>query len=158
MVKPRPLYGLETIGDDKRILIVEGEMKCEAARRMLDGWHIAVVSWQGGASAVVTADWSPLAGRDCIIWPDADGPGLNAAAAVTIQLRHHGATVQTVGLPADVERGWDLADAEREGWDGERVMAQIDPQPVRELAPDFDFGEPMLQPERENSRIRSAWA
>ena len=77
------------------------------------------------------------------------GPGLNAAAAVTIQLRHHGATVQTVGLPADVERGWDLADAEREGWDGERVMAQIDPQPVRELAPDFDFGEPMLQPERE---------
>ena len=72
MVKPRPLYGLETIGDDKRILIVEGEMKCEAARRMLDGWHIAVVSWQGGASAVVTADWSPLAGRDCIIWPDAE--------------------------------------------------------------------------------------
>lgn len=125
--KPRALYGAELLADGGRILLVEGEPKADAARRML-GDAMTVIAWPGGAKAVQHADWSMLAGRDVVIWPDADAAGIAAAAAITIQLRHHGATVRTVDPPAGVAKGWDLADAEREGWSGEEIMRHIFPQ------------------------------
>ena len=41
-----------------------------------------VTTWPGGAEAFSLADWSPLAGRKVIIWPDADWAGFNAAAQI----------------------------------------------------------------------------
>ena len=104
--KPRSLYGAEEIAGTNQILIVEGEGKADAARRMLADYPITVVAWPGGANAVAHADWSMLAGRYCVIWPDADPIGHTAAAQITIQLRHHGATARTVELPRDVPKGW----------------------------------------------------
>jgi putative DNA primase/helicase len=124
--KPRSLYGAETLTQGGRVLLVEGEPKRDAAWRLV-GDALTVVAWPGGAKAVPYADWSMLAGRDVVIWPDADPAGAEAAAQITIQLRHHGATVTTVKLPADAPKGWDLADAEREGWSGENVLEYIDP-------------------------------
>lgn len=145
--KPRSLYGAELLARGGRILVVEGEPKADAARRLLADFPITVIAWPGGSNAVAHADWPMLADRDVVIWPDADTAGFNAAAQITIQLRHHGATVRTVELP-DVPKGWDLADAEREGWTGEQVMDQIDPQQpepeIEEFEPEpeeqhFDF-------------------
>ena len=133
--KPRSLYGAELLSRDARVLVVEGEPKCDAARRML-GDDVTVIAWPGGAQAVQHADWSMLAGRDVVIWPDADTAGVTAAAAITIQLRHHGATARIVALPDDLPKGWDLADAEREGWSGDAVMRVVDP-PAPEPEPEY---------------------
>lgn len=129
---PRSLYGAELLSHPGRVLVVEGEKKAEAARRMLGGTMI-VVAWPGGAKAIAQADWSLLAGRDCVVWPDADSAGNGAAAQIMIQLRHHGATARTVDVPEGVPPKWDLGDAERDGWTGVDVMRHIDPpEPPRE--------------------------
>lgn len=70
--KPRPLYGLEKLRDGQ-VIVVEGE-KCADALRRASGR--VVVSWAGGTHGVAHADWSPLAGRSVVIWPDADDPGV----------------------------------------------------------------------------------
>jgi putative DNA primase/helicase len=141
MPKPRSLYGAELLKQPGRVLVVEGEKTAEAARRLI-GKSMIVVTWPGGANAVHHADWSLLSGRDVVCWPDADTVGFNAAAAITIQLRHHGATVRTVDVPHEAPKGWDLADAETESWSGERVMRVIDPPaPEPEYEPDYDYGQ-----------------
>lgn len=125
----RPLYGLP-LQDDAPVLVVEGEVKRDAAARLLPTW--SVVSWPGGAQAIGKADWSPLAGREVIMWPDADSPGVEAAASVVNVLRGIAADVRAVIPPEGKEGGWDLADAEREGWTGADVLAHIAPLDLEE--------------------------
>jgi putative DNA primase/helicase len=141
--KPRSLYGAERLAAGGRVLIVEGETSADAARRLV-GDRLTVVTWPGGSQAVHHADWSMLAGRDCVIWPDADPAGITAAASITVQLRHYNATVRTVTVPEDAPKGWDLADAEAEDWDADRVMAVIDPpeqEQEPEYEPDYDYDD-----------------
>lgn len=78
----RPLYGLPDLSTATRpdVWIAEGEKATDALAALLPG--AAVVSWQGGAQAVSKADFSPLAGRDVIVWPDYDEAGINAASDV----------------------------------------------------------------------------
>lgn len=123
---PRPLYGLNRLAahPGRPVLVVEGEPKRDAAQRMLDG-HAVVVSWPNGAEGVGKADWRPLRGRDVAVWPDADPVGRAAAAAVVKALRAVAASARTVAPPDGVPAGWDLADAEREGWTGDRVWEHV---------------------------------
>lgn len=78
----RPLYGLLDLlaHTDKQVLVVEGEKCKDAAAGALDG-RVIVVSWLGGTSAVKQTDWTPLAGRSVIWWPDNDAPGAKAMQA-----------------------------------------------------------------------------
>lgn len=69
--KPRPLYGVDRLGEARAVLVVEGE-KCRDALSAATGR--TVVSWPGGTQGVKHADWSPLAGRSVLMWPDADRP------------------------------------------------------------------------------------
>lgn len=133
--KPRPLYGLEAIGD-RQVLIVEGE-KCRDKLRRASGR--AVVAWAGGTQGVKHTDWSPLAGRDVIIWPDHDAPGALTAVSITAILSELGCRVRLVGF-ADLDAGpensftfakwaggerptlgWDSADAVDAGWDQDQL-------------------------------------
>ncbi len=70
--EPRPLYGLDRLAakPDATVLLVEGEGCADAGDAVLPEY--AVVSWPGGCKAVKKVDWSPLAGRKVIAWPDAD--------------------------------------------------------------------------------------
>ncbi len=77
--KPRPLYGLDRLGDGGQVIVVEGE-KCADA--LFNLRQRATVSWPGGTHGVRYVDWSPLRGRDVVIWPDADGPGFATATAI----------------------------------------------------------------------------
>jgi 5S rRNA maturation endonuclease (ribonuclease M5) len=144
--RPRPLYGLAEIGDpahagsrqEAKVLIVEGE-KC---RDRLRGFGArTVVSWAGGTQGVKHTDWSPLAGRNVLIWPDFDAPGMAAANEIATRLTRLGTHVELAGL-ADTDaagkaksyrfedwragrfpaRGWDCADALDDGW----TQAEID--------------------------------
>jgi len=142
--KPRLLYGTELLAahPDWQVLVVEGCKKCDAARRLLAGLPIVAVSWMGGSKAVRHADWSLLRGRKVVGWPDCDSkrdqqtdeylpyqqqPGIAAMLAIAAAVAEHGATMRIIEVPPPgvLADGWDLADAEAEGWDQSQVMAYI---------------------------------
>ncbi len=70
--EPRPMYGLDRLAGrpDAPVLLVEGEKCADAGHAALDA--LMVVSWPGGGKAVAKVDWSRLAGRNVLIWPDCD--------------------------------------------------------------------------------------
>ena len=91
------------------VLITEGEKALMQRRRLCAG-RICSTS-QGGAKAAGTADWSPLANRHVVIWPDNDPPGDGYAADVARLVSEAGAaSVRVVATPPDWPEGWDLAD------------------------------------------------
>ena len=122
---PRPLYGLDELpGFDGDVVVVEGEKACDAVQRLLSG--AVGVTWPGGSNVVKKADWSPMQGRNIIIWPDADEPGLKAARDVAEACRAAGAaSVRVLTPPAGKPRGWDAADAVNEGWSKETFAAWL---------------------------------
>lgn len=106
--KPRPLYGLNRLSHADPaavVLVCEGEKAADAAMRLFPD-H-AAMAWMGGASAVATADWGPLAKRSVIIWADADEPGRKAAGEIA-KLLPRARVLDTARL-AD---GFDAADLE----------------------------------------------
>jgi putative DNA primase/helicase len=115
--KPRPLYWARSTGG--QVLVVEGEKAADAAARLLP---IAVVTWPGGTQGVKHADWSPLAGRSVVVWPDADEAGLEAAQDIARRLVEIGCSVKVARPPEGAEKGWDAADAEADGWDRGRTI------------------------------------
>lgn len=81
----RPLYRLpELLNADfaVTVYVVEGEPSADALGSI--GWLATTSS--GGSSAVEMTDWSPLAGRSVVIWPDRDAPGAKYAQAVAQHL------------------------------------------------------------------------
>lgn len=126
--EPRPLYGLDDLAAKRGapVLIVEGE-KCRAAGAGALPMY-AVIGWPGGSKGIGKVDWSPLFGRDVVLWPDADQAGLEAMIGWRDPAghRHPGIAqflmrvgvrsirmVDTDGKP----KGWDIADALGEdGW------------------------------------------
>lgn len=114
-VEVLPLYGLETLGDARQVIVVEGE-KCRDALARETGR--AVVSWAGGTQGVKHTDWTPLAGRNVVIWPAADQSADQIAsvlAGLKCTVRVLAATNETA-LPS-------VADAIRDCWDKARLDA-----------------------------------
>ncbi len=148
--RPQPLYGTEklALNPGKQVLVVEGAKKAEAAQRLV-GTLMVVMSWPGGSSAVRRCDWSVLAGRSVVLWPDADlkhyklaggvegelkpyeeQPGPKAMQIVGELLKPLCPSVKIVDVGLELARadGWDAADAESEGWDTARLLAWIKPR------------------------------
>ncbi|ETF00690.1 conjugal transfer protein TraC [Advenella kashmirensis W13003] len=137
--EPRPLYGLAYLGDAKPILIVEGEKCADAARTALADLY-DVITWSGGSNAVHKADWSVLAQREVLIWPDTDSimnkaktayleyhdqPGLKAALKIASLLQAHSCTVNIIQIdkPGVISDGWDIFDAIAQGMDQAALLA-----------------------------------
>ena len=96
------------------VVIVEGE-KCADALAGLAEWF-GVLSWLGGSGAVLRTDWDVLAGREVILWPDADEPGREAMARLAGELDRIGvAEVRMIDPEEDRPDGWDVADAVAKG-------------------------------------------
>lgn len=111
----RPLYGLEFLKQfpDRKILLVEGEKAADAARQFVNNYNI--LTWQGGVKAIHQTDWSPLKGKEVLMWPDADEPGLLAMRQIADLLLDHCQSIKVI--QPDKTEGWDAADAQAEGWD-----------------------------------------
>jgi hypothetical protein len=123
---PRPLYGLDRLAarPKARAIVVEGEKAANAAQRLLPD-SVCITSPNGSKSAG-KADWSPLRGREVIIWPDADEPGQAYAKAVAkLAYEAAAASVALLAPPAGALQGWDAADAEAEGWTQTRTAEFI---------------------------------
>jgi len=69
--KPWPLYNRGRLVSADTVIVVEGE-KCV---HTLDEMGIVATTSPGGANNAKSADWTPLAGKNIILWPDSDGPG-----------------------------------------------------------------------------------
>jgi hypothetical protein len=90
----KPLYRLHGIANSTEpVFVCEGENTCDA----LDTIGI-VATTSGGSSSADSADWAPLAGRKCIIWPDNDEAGARYAQAVADKLSASVLDVSKLGL------------------------------------------------------------
>ena len=129
--KPRPLYRLPDIEArlDSWVLVVEGEKTADAAQRLMP--HVVVTTWAGGSKAVDLADWQHIENRKVIIWPDNDEAGMKAAHRIAGFIPK----AIVVTPPADKPLGWDLADAEADGWTTDQVRSHIKGKPAEPLQP-----------------------
>ena len=144
--KKRPLYGLDRLAADPEAdaIMAEGEKAADAGQRLF-GEAAIVCSWLGGVETADRVNINALAGRRVVLWPDADAlrygenhekagelmplheqPAMRAMMHLATALKGIAREVVLVGYTMDPERhGWDLADAEAEGWTHERVMAHL---------------------------------
>jgi len=112
---PRPLYNQPGLASATQVVFVEGE-KC--AQALIDAGIVATTAMHGANAPVEKTDWSPLAGKAVLIWPDRDKPGWEYAAnAAQAMLQAGAVSVAILVPPEDAPAGWDAADAIEEGFD-----------------------------------------
>jgi hypothetical protein len=120
----RPLYRLPEIALTSTVVLVEGEGCAEALAQL----GIEATSAMQGANAPIDkTDWSPLAGKKIIIWPDNDAPGIAYARTVAQRLISLGCTVLGITPPSDASEGWDAVDAIAEGRSVQDIVAAATP-------------------------------
>jgi putative DNA primase/helicase len=126
-------YASPTARPDTHVLVVEGEKAADAAKAIFP--DMVAVTSQGGSKASDKSDWSPMRGRNVIVWPDKDQAGADYAAKVTALAKLAGAaSVGVVDVPDDWPSGWDLADPLPEGVAPERLREMVDAAPDAEPA------------------------
>ncbi len=115
----RPLYNADRIAanPDAPVVICEGEKAADAATRIF-GSAIATTS-SGGANAASKTDWTHLAGRRVLIWPDNDDPGRKYARDVAAILAELDCEVSIIDPAALFAQG-NARDAGAEFSDGEK--------------------------------------
>lgn len=113
MPDPRPLCNLLAIGTADVVVLVEGE-KCAEALACIG--IVATTAMGGAATALDKTDWTPLAGKTIVVWPDHDDAGSRYADAVIPKLQQIGAKVRRVAMPDGKPKKWDAADAVAEGF------------------------------------------
>lgn len=115
----RPLYNIPNILNEQRIVWVEGE-KC--AQALIDA-GIPATCTLGGAGALTRKnaekfDFTPLRGKDLVIWPDNDDAGRRLAEIVReVALDSDADTVTILQSPTGKPPKWDAADAIKERFD-----------------------------------------
>lgn len=140
---PRPLYRLDALAarPEALVILAEGEKAADALAGLAP--DAVTMCWPGGSQAVKKADFSPLVGRDVVLWPDADVPGTKAMRVCAQAVADAGArsvrtlcvaTLARVMISLDGElieehrelpAGWDAADAVNEGWQMDHVAALL---------------------------------
>ena len=115
----RPLYNLHHIAQSDRVIWVEGE-KC-ADELTKKGYTATCTIGGAGMLSRNTKDkfdFSPLQGKEVIIWPDNDEAGLKLAKIVQELSQNAGAKLITMLVPPKGKpKKWDAADAIEEGFD-----------------------------------------
>jgi hypothetical protein len=137
---PYPLYGLEkhskVYGDAKAALnttkfveiklgfvITEGEKSADAAQKVFPT-RLCMTSPFGCKSSHL-ADWTPLKGRDVVIWRDLDEPGVgyqNAIAAILLDLGCTVSVVDVAKLAWMTPDGGQKATPPKDGWDSDDAL------------------------------------
>ncbi|WP_243041047.1 phage/plasmid primase, P4 family [Dyella sedimenti] len=137
--EPRPLYNQPGIQDAAQVVLVEGE-KC--AQALIEIGIVATTAMHGANAPVDKTDWSPLAGKAVLIWPDRDKPGWEYAVQAAQAILSAGAkTCHILYPPEEAADGWDAADAVMEGFDVAAFLAHGPRVQVHDIA---DPGEPVI--------------
>ena len=133
--EPRPLLHLDQLAQRPTapVVVSEGEKSADAAAQLLPG-HVATC-WLNGTNSWRKTDFSPLIGRDVLLWPDNDAPGASCMVALADHLRELSAAsvriltltvfskrpgldgqVPTFAEGGEWAEGDDAADALAKGW------------------------------------------
>lgn len=128
--EPRPLYGLPRLDQQATVFLVEGEGKADALSALM---CVPALSWPGGTNGPAHSDFSTLAGRDVIVWADADKVGDVAAVEVALACETAGASTRLIPWDKSRPAGWDATDAINEGWDAEAVWQLVEARSVKIL-------------------------
>lgn len=136
---PRPLYNQPGMASASLVVLVEGE-KC--AQALIDAGIVATTAMHGANAPVEKTDWSPLAGKAVLIWPDRDKPGWEYATLAAQAILSAGAkTCHILYPPEEAAEGWDAADAVAEGFD---VAAFLTHGPRLQMHDVADDAEPVV--------------
>lgn len=140
--KPRPLYNLHhlKIRATEPVMIGEGEKTADAMHNLFHGY--TATTWIGGVEGVKYTDFSPLYGREILLWPDNDKekvykqgprkgqvmdfhdqPGNKAMLMIAAILKEYCPVIRWVKNADDLPCGWDVADA---SWIPEEAVAYLD--------------------------------
>ncbi|MCK6417589.1 MAG: AAA family ATPase [Alphaproteobacteria bacterium] len=113
MPEIRPLYNLPGLAIADMVVITEGE-KC--AQVLID-LGIPATTVMGGANFdPAKTDFSPLSGKDILIWPDKDEAGQAYLENLKAGLKNiKPKSLRVIIPPADKPEKWDAADAVLEG-------------------------------------------
>jgi DNA primase len=79
----RPLYNIPGIATSKKIILVEGEKTADA---LIKNGFTATTAMFGANAPIEKTDWSPLQGKELIIWPDNDEAGISYAERLSKHL------------------------------------------------------------------------
>jgi len=126
---PRPLYNRPGVKLASEVILVEGE---KAAQALIDQELCATTAMNGASAPVEKTDWSPLAAKRVLIWPDKDDAGWRyAEAAGQAALEAGAVSVAILMPPGDKPDKWDAADAVDEGMDVAEFIATVERRAVR---------------------------
>jgi len=107
--EPRPLFNQPGMAGCGAVILVEGE---KSAQALIDNGICATTAMHGANAPIDKTDWSPLAAKAVLIWPDNDAPGMHyAQAAAQAALQAGAASCEILMPPANRPQGWDAADA-----------------------------------------------
>ena len=98
---------------DKAIIINEGEKALSGSEKI---WDYDSATWHGGVNAWQKADWSPIYGREIVIFPDNDEAGMKCASELSKYLKENNCKVKVIQPPADFNEKDDLYDAYESGY------------------------------------------
>lgn len=159
----KPMYRAEELArhPEKTVIVVMGEKKADALQKIV-GNGAVVVSWAGGDNGRHTTDFSPLRGRNVIIWPDADIGGKAAAIGertnageikkgVAEYAHAAGALgVKVIVPPSSVPKGWDAGDLIKSGADRDQVKKFIS-----EKAVGVEAAKKVLEPQIVQANVKA---
>ena len=122
--EPRPLYNIPNILEADKVIWVEGE-KCADA--LNDLGYVATCTIGGaGMLSENTAykfDFTPLSGKELILWPDNDEAGKKLAQIVEAQAKQAGVkSTLMLKIPSTKSDKWDAADAVDEDFDIDKMI------------------------------------
>ena len=108
----RPLYNLHLIKQNPTaaIIIVEGEKTADAGQSQLDPEKSVVTCWIGGANGIKKTDFTPLNGRNIILFPDNDTAGESAMININEIIKETANVFGIVKNTDDKPKKWDCAD------------------------------------------------
>ena len=137
MKDPMPVYNLLDLNQHPNALVVisEGEKCADAVKAAFP--DCVSITWANGTNAVKKTDFSPLEGRDVVVFPDHDDSGQAAVEVLTEILIEKGAKrVRVLDIAAlgecvseNVPKGYDIADAIRDGLSVARFKEILDAHP-----------------------------
>lgn len=139
---PRPLYNQPALVKVKTVVLVEGE---KAADALISVGIVATTAMNGASAPTDKTDWSPLAGKHVVIWPDNDQAGKDyAKAAAQACVAAKAESVEILIIPSHLPEKWDAADAVSEGMDCHEALANADREIIKgkePCVPTFSLGE-----------------
>ena len=135
MPEIRPLYNIPNIISSDKIIYVEGE-KCADA---LNEFGFTATCHMGGAgmlskNSAPNYDFSPLNGKEIVIWPDNDKSGKKVAELVQqLALQANSKSVTMLTPPQGKPEKWDAVDAIAEGFNVREFLNEAAKQVQRSV-------------------------